>query len=112
MTDRHLSRHGADTCGPEPHTHTIDGMLRIRGCALLMDSAIVALIPESRLQLADRICELLARHGICDVPDNISPLDDPEWPCCARHRRGYMCSLPIGHDGPHDASGYQQWESA
>lgn len=73
-----MSHLADELCGPEPHLHDMAGILFFRGVAVVMDSRISILVPDGTAPLADRIVELLTRHGICDVPDTVSEL--APWP--------------------------------
>ncbi len=55
---------------PEPHTHYLPpATVFFTGRVLFIDQRIVALIGSELI--ADRIVELLRRHGLHDVPDHL-----------------------------------------
>lgn len=72
-----MSDHPQD-CGNEPHTHKVHGAFYIHGRCIVLDHQIIAMIPAGATHLADRIVELLARHGITDIPD--TPAELCPWP--------------------------------
>lgn len=70
----------ADACGPEPHVHAVGPVVLVfSGRAVFMDGEVVALVPTYSPATADRIAELLQRHGITDIPDTPASIACP-WP--------------------------------
>lgn len=67
------------TCPDRPHVHPcVAPMLMFRGHAVVLDNnpaqPAVALVFDETV--AERIANLLARHGLVDVPDSLAPA----WP--------------------------------
>lgn len=67
------------TCSTEPHLHTALGPILVGpGMPLLVvDHDIEAVIPNRIL--ADRIVQLLQRHGLTDMVDDLAPSWSPPW---------------------------------
>jgi hypothetical protein len=59
-------------CGPEPHIHHAFGVELIGGYAIVMDRRPVAFVGDATI--AERVCELLDRHGLADVDDTPAAL--------------------------------------
>lgn len=75
----------SDACSDEPHLHgTMTVLLLFHGSALLVDRQIVGLFPSAAGPVARRCVELLARHGLADIPDTAAavtgPWPPPTWP--------------------------------
>lgn len=63
---------------PDAHLHYLPRcMVVIEGKAVVIDGRVVALVPASSTTIAERIVQLLTRHGLLDVPDTPPPAFPP-----------------------------------
>jgi hypothetical protein len=63
-----MSRHHP-SCADGAHAHELEAVLLFRGHMIALDNDTTVLCVER--SLADRIAELINRHGLADVPDHI-----------------------------------------
>ena len=66
-----------EPCAPGAHVHTAAGCFLFRGYAVMIDDH--AVLVRDRI-VADRIAELVNRHGFLDIPDTLAntwPAPDP-----------------------------------
>lgn len=68
---------GHNDCPAAAHVHPVQGLLVFHGYGVMLDHNAVALCTDATV--ADRLVELLERHGLLDVPDSLaSPWPPPQ----------------------------------
>lgn len=65
-------------CPPGVHRHLITRPASIWGAWAIVGAGVPGLVVATDPMVADRLCELLDRHGLMDVPDDAAALT--AWP--------------------------------